>query len=90
MNPFMEIAIFPLIRNVNFEHVPKCQRSRVMEIGLQTFGQNLKELVFTGGGLLKSATKSIINGLEGLSVLELTENVIGIPRFLSTKFTMAR
>ena len=70
MIPFMEMAIFPFIRNVNFEFVPKPQRSRVMEVGLKAFGGNLKELVFTGGGVLKSVAKSIINGLECLRVLE--------------------
>ena len=70
MSPFLEMAIYPMIRNVNFEFVPKSQRSRVMELGLKTFGENLHELIFTGGGLFKSAVKSIINGLEGLRVLE--------------------
>ena len=70
MSPFLEMAIFPMIRNVNFEFVPKAQRSRVMELGLKTFGEHLHELVFTGAGLFKSDVKSIINGMEGLRVLE--------------------
>ena len=64
------MAIFPLIRNVNFEFIPKAQRSRVMDVGLRSFGEHLNELVFCGGGLFKSATKSIIRGMEGLQVLE--------------------
>ena len=32
INPFAEMAIFPFIRNVNFEFVPKSQRSKMMEI----------------------------------------------------------
>ena len=70
INPFAEMAIFPFIRNVNFELVPKSQRSKVMEFGLKSFGENLTELVFSGGGLFKSVEKSIIIGLENLRVLE--------------------
>ena len=70
ISPFLEMAIFPFIRNVNFEFIPKAQRSRVMDVGLRSFGQHLNELVFCGGGLFKSATKSIIRGMEGLQVLE--------------------
>ena len=70
INPFAEMAIFPFIRNVNFDLVPKSQRSKVMEFGLKSFGENLTELVFSGGGLFKSVEKSIIIGLENLRVLE--------------------
>ena len=70
INPFAEMAIFPFIRNVNFDLVPKSQRSKVMEFGLKSFGENLTELVFSGGGLFKSVAKSIIIGLENLRVLE--------------------
>ena len=70
MSPFLDVAIFPMLRNVNFEFVPKSQRSRVMEVGLRSFGGNLKELVLSGGGMFKSLTKSIIKGMEGLRVLE--------------------
>ena len=70
ISPFLEMAIFPFIRNVNFEFIPKSQRSRVMDVGLRSFGEHLNELVFCGGGLFKSVSKSIIRGMEGLQVLE--------------------
>ena len=70
INPFAEMAIFPFIRNVNFEFVPKSQRSKMMEFGLKSFGKNLTELTFSGGASFKSIIKSIINGMESLRVLE--------------------
>ena len=70
INPFAEMAIFPFIRNVNFEFVPKSQRSKMMEVGLKSFGENLTELTFSGGASFKSIIKSIINGMESLRVLE--------------------
>ena len=70
INPFAEMAVFPFIRNVNFDLVPKSQRSKMMEFGLNSFGENLTELVFSGGGLFKSVTKSIINGMENLRALK--------------------
>ena len=71
MSPFVEVAIFPLIRNVNFESVPKSQRSRVIDVGLNTFGENLRVLSLCGGaGMFKSVTKTIINGMEGFRMLE--------------------
>ena len=70
INPFAEMAIFPFLRNVNFEFIPKSQRSKMMEVGLKSFGENLTELTFSGGASFKSVIKSGINGMEHLRQLE--------------------
>ena len=70
INPFAEMAIFPFLRNVNFEFIPKSQRSKMMEVGLKSFGENLTELTFSGGASFKSVIKSVINGMEHLRQLE--------------------